>query len=190
MKNGIVLGRVLYLSHGKCPTHSATLVFDDAKVMKSNGFELYCKDPLNRPVMEDSSELSKQTRAAGIAFAVQLCLAASSNFMRKEANRTDFQRSVGAGTGAGLSALKSGIEIEAVTHFINIRSGEISQILDMKNPGTGDILGVYLQELNRQKGNGSIGFQRGNVLGFDVAAVPLAQETVIKIRQACKDFNW
>jgi hypothetical protein len=72
VKNGLALGRVLYLGHGKRPTPTSQVVFKDDKTMNAEGFELYCQEPLNRRAMEDSSTLSKDTRTAGTAFAIQL----------------------------------------------------------------------------------------------------------------------
>jgi hypothetical protein len=159
--------------------------------MKSNGFELYCKDPLNRPAMEDSSELSKKTRTAGIAFATQLCLTASSNFMRKDTNRGDFFRSLGSSTKAEVAVQKSGVEMNGIMHFLKMPSAEgTSKVLDTNNPGTGDTLGAYLQDLSKLANNSSVAFQQRGILGFDIVAVPLAQETVLKIREACEKFRW
>src|SRR5271157_201950 len=90
VKNGIALGRILYLGHATRATPSVRFVFKDSEEMQSNGFDLYCKDPLHRPAMEDSSELSKLTRVVGIAFSVEVTLTAASNFMRNDANRGDF----------------------------------------------------------------------------------------------------
>jgi hypothetical protein len=191
VKNGIALGRTLYLGHGTRIAPSDRFVFKDDEEMKSNGFELYCKDPLNRPAMEDSSELSKQTRTVGIAFATQLCLTASSNFMRNDTNRGDFFRSLGASTKAEVAVQNSGIEMNGVMHFLKLPSAEgTSKVLDTNNSGTGDTLGAYLQDLSKQANNSSVAFQQKGVLGFDIIAVPLAQETVLKIREACEKFRW
>ena len=191
VRNGITLGRTLYLGHGTRTTPSDRFFFKDAEEMQRNGFELYCKDPLNKPAMEDSSELSKQTRTAGIAFATQLCLTASSNFMQNDTNRDDFFRSLGASTKAEVAVQNSGIEMNGVMHFLKLPSAEgISKVLDTNNPGTGDTLGAYLQDLSKQANNSSVAFQQKGVLGFDIIAVPLAQETVLKMREACEKFRW
>jgi len=190
VKNGIVLGRVLYLSHGTSATPTQRFVFTDGEEMQSIGFELYCKDPLNKPALEDSSELSKQTRTAGIAFATQLCLTASSNFMRNDTNRRDFHRSLGTSTKAEVIAQNSGIEMEGVMRFLRLPTEETSKVLNMEDPGIRDTLGGYLQDLSKQKSYGSVAFQQKGILGFDIVAVPLAQETVLKIREACEKFRW
>jgi len=192
VKNGIVLGRTLYVGHGFRATPSDRYIFEDDEQMRSEGFKLYCPDPMNRPAMEDSSELSLHTRAAGIALAVQSSLAAASNFMRRsDANRGDFCRSVGAESKTALTQLNSGITMERVLRFVNLPTPEgVSKVLTLEKPGTNDLLGVYLEELSKHTIKGSFGFQRTGVLGFDLVAVPLVQETVQKIRAACENFHW
>lgn len=65
--------------------------------MKTKGLTLYCSDPEHLRPAEDSSELSKQTRAAGIALAAHCSVAAAFNFMKKE-NAEIFSRSMGDST--------------------------------------------------------------------------------------------
>jgi hypothetical protein len=190
VKNGYALGRQLYLGHGTRATPSDELILADEEGMQLEGFDPYCKDPLKRPPMEDSSALSKQTRAAGIAFAVQLCLTASSNFMRNITNRRDFQRSVGASSNAEVTALNSGVTMDDVMHFIKLPSDGVSEVLNMKDPGRRDLFGRYLEELSKQSNGGSVAFQQTGYSGFDFIVVPLAQETVSKIGEACQQFHW
>jgi hypothetical protein len=191
VKNGIAFGRVLYVSHGTCSESSQRFIFNDAEEMESNGFTPYCQDPLNRPSMEDRSQLSMGARALGMAFAVQLCLTASSNFMRNDANRRDFHHALGSGNKGELAALSGQPTMEQVLRFFNLPpNAEVSQVLNTKQPGTDDLLGTYLRELSKQEGAGRTAFQREGVLGFDLVASPLAQETVVKIREACGKFGW
>jgi hypothetical protein len=189
-KNGVVIGRMVFLSHGRRATPSDRCVFKDGEEMEAGGFTPYCGDPLNRPPLQDSSELSKETRAAGVAFAVQLALAASSNFMRTDANRSDFQRLLAVGTKTELAALQPEITMERGMRFLQLPTETPIQVLDIEYPGTTDVLGAYLRELCKQNSSGSVAFQQKGILGFDVAAVPLAQETALKIREACQKFKW
>ena len=94
IKNGLALGRFLYLGHGTRSTIADLFVCEDEVHMRSSGFVPYCTDDLNRPPMEDSSDLSKHTRIAGIAFASQCSITAASNFMNP-ANGSAFNRSLG-----------------------------------------------------------------------------------------------
>ena len=94
VKNGIALGRVLYMGHGTRGTASSALVFENEDEMASAGFDLYCTDLLHQPPMEDSSELSKHTRAAGITFAATCAIVSAFSCMT-EANAGMFCQSMG-----------------------------------------------------------------------------------------------
>jgi hypothetical protein len=94
VKNGLALGRYLYLGHGTRTTASNVFVFEDDDHMKAEGFTLYCADPVHMPPAEDSSELSKETRAAGTAFAAFCTSDAACRFMKKS-NLDKFVESVG-----------------------------------------------------------------------------------------------
>jgi hypothetical protein len=81
--------------------------------------------------------------------------------------------------------------MERLLSFVNLRAAKgVPEVLNLEKPATNDVLGVYLEVLSKQTLNGSVGFQRTGILGFDTVAVPLAQETVLKIRAACEKFHW
>ncbi len=188
VKNGLALGRTLYLGHGNCATASEVFVFEDEGHMRADGLTLYCADPLQLPPAEDSSELSKQTRAAGIALAAHCSFTAAYNFM-KPANAQMFSRSMGDSTRSEMRQLNLDITFDMVNHYLNLpRPAGVTQILDLENPGMKDLLSVFLQEIS--KPNGTVGFRRTGVLGFELIAVPLAGETVQKIREASHRFGW
>lgn len=187
--NGLALGRTLYLGHGTRAMASDVVVFEDDDHMRSEGFTLYCTDPLNRPPMEDSSELSRHTRVAGIAFAATCTFTAASNFM-KEANASAFTRSMGDRVRAELDKLKLGITHDLLDHYNRLPRPGIATVLNMEKPGTNDLLSVFLQEVRKHGRDGVVGFQRRGVLGFDLIAIPLAEETVKMISTATQKFDW
>jgi len=81
--------------------------------------------------------------------------------------------------------------MERLLRFVNLPATKgVPQSLNLEQPATNDVLGVYLKELSKQTPLGSVGFQRTGILGFDTVAVPLAEETVPKIREACEKFHW
>src|SRR5712691_3179798 len=119
VKNGLALGRTLYLGHGTRATASDNFVFEDEDHMKPEGFTLYCADPLHMPPAEDSSELSKQTRAAGIALAAHCSITAAYNFM-KEANADTFSRHMGDSTCTEMRQLNLDITFDIVNHYLRL----------------------------------------------------------------------
>ena len=190
IENGLAVGRTIFLGHGLrpgWPDHSR--IFDDGAQMEGEGFQPYCKDPLNRPPLEDKSELSKQSRALGIALASRIGMAATKNFFRDSARREEFNRSLGQRVRDTLGTHSSDFSFEEVLRYVKIPT-DVRVALNLENPGTDDLLGVFLEELGNHGGVNTVGFQRGGVLGFDAIVVPLAQETVINIQAAAQKFSW
>ena len=190
VKNGIALGRMLYLGHGTRSTASDMFIFEDDNHMKSEGFELYCPDRRRKPPEEDSSELSKQTRAVGIALAVRLALTAASNFFQK-ANCQDFNRAMGSSNGTELRERNLGFTLDEVLYYLKLPvATKVTKVVNLQMPGTDDLMAVFLEDVSKHHRNGFVGFQRTGMLGFDVTAVPLAEQTSLKIREASQKFGW
>lgn len=188
VKNGLAVGRTLYLGHGSRATACDLCVLEDDGHMVSEGFTLYCVDPLHLPPAQDSSELSRQTRAAGIALAARCAVAVASVFMT-ELKVTAFSRSMEGSTRSEMLRVGLDVTFEMVTRYVRLpgRTG-ITRVLDPEKPGTNDLLSVFLQEINRQ--HGPVGFRRTGVMGFDLIVVPLWQETVKAIASATEKFSW
>jgi hypothetical protein len=190
VENGIAFGRVLYWSHGIRRDGSGAFVFEDEQAMRAAGFTLYCPDPLNRPANEDSSELSRQTRIAGLAFAAACAIAAAGNFM-KPPNANAFKRSLGDSVRNKLHQLGLPLSSDDVIRYSRLpRPEETNRVLNLDEPGRGDLLFVMLEEVSRASGNGAVAFIRTGVTGFDILAVPLASETVQVIRETSDKFGW
>jgi len=89
--------------------------------------------------------------------------------------------------------LKSNIGITAddIMQYLRIATPEsgVTTVLNMTKPGEGDVLSLFLAEASK-KGRGAVSFQRSGVVGFDLMAVPLAEETIKSIAAAAKNFNW
>jgi hypothetical protein len=190
VKNGIVLGRTLYLGHGTRAKASNAYVFEDEGLMRSEDFEPYCMDMIHRPPMEDSSELSKHSRTAGIAFATHCALTASSNFMQ-EANVHAFHRSLGSGTKEELLKLGLGITFDHILHYLGLPTPPgVTQVVSFEEPGTSDLLGVVLREVAAQVRDRAVVFQRAGSLGFGAIVVHLAEDTSRVILLATQKYGW
>lgn len=190
VKNGLALGRILYVGHGRREAVPRVALFEDCDAMEAAGFTAYCVDPMNRPPLEDASELSKNLRAVGIIFASTCTFTAGFNYMKKT-NADLFARSVGESVRTELGQRSSGMTFDLINHYNKLaRPAGITQVLNLEKPGTSDLLSVFLEEAVNQSGDGAIGFQRTGVLGFDVIAVPLAEETVKTISAATHQFGW
>ena len=190
VKNGVALGRRLYLGHGTRATANKVIVFEDAERLKSDGFKLYCDNPNQISPMEDTSELSKHTRACGIALAAQCAITASTSLMTAQ-NADTFCRSLGGAARAEVGQFDTGIGFDLIMHYLKLpRPQGVSQVLDFEHPGTNDLLSVFLREVSTHIPSGAVAFRRSGVLGYDVVAVPMADETVSSVRDATQKFGW
>lgn len=61
VKNGLALGRTLYVGHGTRATASTVFVFEDSHEMEAAGFTPYCTDPMNRP--DEQTPIGRRIRA-------------------------------------------------------------------------------------------------------------------------------
>jgi len=188
VKNGLALGRCLYLGHGTHATASGVLVFEDDDQMKAKGFTLYCPDPMDPPPLEDPSELSKHTRAAGVAFATTCTVLAACSVMN-EVNASAFIQSMGSAVRMELRLVSPVITPDLLNSYSSLPN-PTEIILDLERPGTQDLLGVFVEEVVKKSGTGPVGFQRSGVMGFDAIAVPLLTETLTKVRDATQKFGW
>jgi hypothetical protein len=192
VKNGIALGRTLFLSHGTRASASTVRVFESQDHLSSEGFKPYCTDLLHKPPLEDQSELSRHTRAAGVAFALY-CTVTFSGYFKKKQNDELFIAAVGQAIREELGEHDTGITSDLVFHYYGapIEANLAKRpLLNIEKPGTDDILAVLLEEVNKQFRGGALGFQRRGHLGFDTIAIPLAEETGRAIMQAVDNFGW
>lgn len=189
-ENGLALGRTLYLGHGKSTKKASKGVFENAESMAAHGFVVYCRDSSVQPPATDSSSLSVLTRAAGVAFATKIAMNAA-NCFRDPENIRKFCRSIGASNAAYLERASPDVPMDLLTQFIQIEMpSTVTKVLDLGQPGSGDVFGVFLVEISKRSEFGSIGFQRRGLLGFDMLVTTLAEETVTAVRGAAQQFNF
>jgi hypothetical protein len=188
VQNGLALGRYLYSGHGTRPTASDVFVFEDEDHMKAEGFTLYCPDPEHMPPVEDSSELSRETRAAGIAFVLYCTSNAACIFMKK-ANAEKFVDSMLRAIAAQMRRLNLNVIGERSIHYYGLHFPPgFDSVLDLKKPGTNDVFFLFLQEIHNQ--NRMVGFRREGALGFGSTALIMLGETVRAVREAAQRFGW
>jgi hypothetical protein len=111
----------------------------------------------------------------------------------KSTNARDFNKSLGSSFRVELPKLSPTITFELVLYYVNLpKPAGVTSVLNLDKPGANDVLAVFLDEVWKQTQipGRAVGFQRGGVLGFDVVAVPLAEHTVLKIREAAQHFGW
>jgi len=189
-ENGLALGRTLYLGHGKHTGRPSRFFFDDPETMAASGYAVYCGDPRRMPPNEDRSELSVLTRAAGTAFAARVAMNTSECFANPE-NSSIFRKALGASMAAYLGEKSPDLPMELFMQFVRLDVPEgITKILDLKWPGSSDLFGIILMTASEQYSGGSVGFQRGGILGYSTIVVPLVEQTISAIERAAQEFGW
>jgi hypothetical protein len=190
-KNGLAIGRTLYLGHGTCAGKSNRCVFENAESMISEGYTVYCADTNRMPPNEDSSQLSVLTRAAGVAFAMRITDNAAGLCFTKPENHSIFCQSLTASAAPYLMENSPDLPMELLQQFINLKvPPTVTMVVAPEKPGTDDLFGVILREVSNRYGVGSVGFQRRGVLGFDHWVLTLIEETTSVIQKAAREFGW
>jgi hypothetical protein len=191
VKNGLAIGRTLYLGHGSCAGKSRRCVFESAESMISEGYTVYCADTNRMPPNEDSSQLSVLTRAAGVAFAARITDNAAGLCFSKPENHSIFCRSLTASAVPCLKDNSPDLPVELLQQFLNLKvPPTVTVASNPEKPGTDDLFGVILEEISNQHGLASVGFQRRGILGFDQWVVSLVEETTSAIQKAANEFGW
>ena len=148
--------------------------------------------PIRRcgPGAEDSSRLSVLTRAAGVAFASIIAMDAANCFKNRE-HILSFCRTLGASNATYVEMMSPDIPIELLILFMRIEvPATISKVLDLTHPGSADLFGVYLGEISKQYGSGSIGFRRSGIVGFGALVTTLSEHTVTAVQGAARQFGF
>ncbi len=192
IENGIALGRTLYLGHGTRTSASDRFVYEDSHELLRNGFTPYCVDPTNRPPLEDNSELSKHSRAAGIAFALSIDSQTSGMF-KKRTNFDLYSLAISRKIGSEFRQDRGGIACNMIldyTEALTQSSGGKRPILNENEPGTDDSFSVILERLRRSQPSFAVAFQRSGICGFDLIVRPLVYQTLLGVMKATEDFGW
>jgi len=83
------------------------------------------------------------------------------------------------------------LPMELFMQFVRLDVPEgITKILDLKWPGSSDLFGIILMTASEQYSGGSVGFQRGGILGYSTIVVPLVEQTISAIERAAQEFGW
>jgi len=195
---GSALANVVFMSHGIHPAKGPTSIFDSVEVMKAAGFiprfaEIKSID-LEKLNTEELAVL-KSLQTTMISFVFILNSNGALQYMRRD-NTSKFRN------GFGPSLLKAmvdchlyeNIESARTELLSNIKSFEasgIQSVLNMDKPACGDLLEHFIvRAVKVAEARLRYGFSRTGSTGFDVVAVPLAEETIKSIAGATQKYNW
>jgi len=197
-EGGFALANVVFMSHGTHPVGGPTSMFDSEAEMKAAGFiprfaEITRID-LEKMTTEELA-VFKSLQTAMISFAFILNSNGALQYMRRD-NTSKFRN------GFGPSLLKSmvdwhlyenieGARAELSSYVESFEAARIPYVLNIDKPACGDLLEHLIIRAVEVSGTKlRYGFNRTGSTGFDVVAVPLAEETLQSIAGAAQHYNW
>lgn len=190
-ENGMVLGKTLFMGHGKNRSSSEMVarMFEDGDAMRAAGFEQFCSDVKDWNPEEEVNHLAEHCCVAGMAIAAHLGMFCAT-FFGRDSSKSEFNRAMGAGTGDKLRESRNGITVELFQSYMAIRIPAGLKFVNDKVPGEGDLIGFFMGEVARRCATCPIGFQRSGPLGFGKPALRLMNDTIKSFEDAIARFRW
>jgi len=197
-EGGSALANVVFMSHGTHPVGGPTSIFDSEEEMKAAGFiprfaEITCID-LEKMTTEELA-VFKSLQTAMISFAFILNSNGALQYMRRD-NTSKFRN------GFGPSLLKAmvdchlyenieGAQAKLLSYVESFEATRIPSVLNIDKPACGDLLEHFIvRAIEVTETRFRYGFNRTGSTGFDIVAVPFAEETIKSIAGAAQQYNW
>ena len=197
-EGGSALANVVFISHGTRTTGGRTTIFDTPAEMEVAGYKPRFTEIVEinfGSLTKDEQLLFKSLQTAMISFAFIVNSNAALQSMRRE-NTSKFRN------GLGPSLLKSMVEnhlfdrietaqTEVLSYVNAVDSTSASTVMNMDKPASGDFLEQFIVRAVAVSGSTlQYGFTRTGLTGFDLMAIPLAQETMKSIYGAATQYKW
>ena len=189
--NGLALGKTLYIGHGtnKATSGAVAKFFNDSDEMRSAGFELYCPDLENWKPVDLSATMTIHCCVASMAIGSHLGMFCA-RYFKRESNKSDFNRAMGAGTGDKLRQSKDGITVDLFQSYMALPIPNGTKFVNESVPGEGDLVGFFMNEVAKRCTTHPVGFQRAGTLGFGKSAIALMNDTIKGFEDAIAKFHW
>lgn len=199
---GSGLANVVFISHGSRSIGGETGIFDTRAEMEAAGYKPRFTEIIKidlDSLTKDEELLFRSLQTAMISFAFIVIWNAALLLMRRE-NASKFRN--GLVPSLLRSMVKCGLfdRIETArtemlpygnSYANRATSASASTVLNMDRPGSGDILEEFVVRAVSVSGSTlHYGFTRTGLTGFDLIAVPLAEEAVKSIHGAVKKYKW
>jgi hypothetical protein len=197
-EGGSALANLVFISHGARSTGGRTTIFDTQAEMEAAGYKPRFAEIVEinfGSLTKDEELLFRSLQTAMISFAFIVNSNAALQYMQRE-NTSKFRN------GLGPSLLRSMVECrlfdrietaqaEVLSYANSVNSASASSVLNMDRPASGDVLEQFIVRAVAVSGSTlQYGFTRTGLTGFDLVAVPLAQETVKSIYGAAIKYKW
>lgn len=197
-EGGSSLANVVFISHGARLTGGPTTIFDTQAEMEAAGYRPRFSEIVEidfGSLTKNEQLLFRSLQTAMISFVFIMNSNTALQYMRREST-SKFR------SGLGPSLLKSMVKcglfdrIESaqteVLSYANVAdSTSITTVLNMDRPASGDLLEQFIVRAVAVSGSKlHYGFTRTGLTGFDLIALPLAQESVKAIYGAVTKYRW
>ena len=197
-EGGSALANMVFMSHGTGPKERQTAVFDRAEEMRAAGF-----NPRYTEITEivlgflscDEQLLLKSLQIAMVSFAFIVSSNGALQNMQRD-NTSKFRN--GLGPSLLRSMVYSGLcdrietaQCEVLSYANAVSSAGASSVLNLEKPGAGDLLEHFIvRAVTAAPSKFGCAFVRTGPTGFDVAAIPVVQETLKSIAAATLHYKW
>ena len=196
-EGGSALANMVFMSHGTGPK-AQTAIFDTAEEMRAVGFNPRYAEITRIELSTLSPEEQLLFRSLQIAM-VSFAFIASSNGalqnMRRD-NTSKFRHGLGPSVlssmvDSGLCDRTETAQAELLSYANAVSSAGASTVLNLEKPGAGDLLEHFiLRAVAASQLASGYAFARSGPTGFDVAAIPVVQETIKSIAAATFHYKW
>lgn len=197
-EHGSALANTVFLGHGTRPNDGPPVIFESSTEMERAGFKPRFSELTkitSSLLSKDEQLLFRSLQTAMISFAFIINSNGALQNMRRE-NTSKFRH------GLGPSLLNSMVECglfekfetaqrEVLDYANSVGTAASSTVLNLEKPGSGDILEHFIMRAVAISGTKlRYAFTRSGLTGFDLVAVPLAEETLKAIVAATLQFKW
>jgi hypothetical protein len=197
-EGGASLANLVFISHGARLTGGPTTIFDTQAEMEAAGYRARFSEIVEidfASLTKDEQLLFRSLQTAMISFAFIMNSNAALQNMRRE-NTSKFRS--GLGPSLLRSMVKCGLfdrlesaQTEVLSYANAVDSTSTATVLNMDRPASGDILEQFIVRAVAISGSKPhYSFTRTGLTGFDLIALPLAQETVKAIYEAATKYGW
>lgn len=195
---GSALANMVFMSHGAGPKGRQTAIFDRAEVMRAAGFNpryTVTTEIVLGSLSRDEQLLLRNLQTAMVSFAFIVNSNGALQNMQRD-NTSKFRN--GLGPSLLRSMVDSGLfdrietaQAEVLAYTNAVSSAGASTVLNLEKPGAGDLLEHFiLRAVTAAPSKFGYAFVRTGPTGFDVAAIPVVQETLKSIAAATLHYKW
>lgn len=197
-EGGSALANLLFISHGRGDAGKPPSIFDAAQDMEAAGLHprFSAIVPIKVSSLDQDERLLLRSLQIGmIAYAFLVNSNAALQYMRRD-NTSKFRHGLGPAVinsmvECGLFDSTELAQGALLSYMDSVGAASARTVFNRQKPASGDLLEYFIARSVRVSDcSYSYGFVRTGPTGFDVAAVPLVEETLRAILEATDQYKW